>query len=253
MNPILEHINQLTEQVTHEQATLDDALFTLQAWTSRNAPLLSESDRTAFSQALAAEKSTQERDGVPYGDDQSLVASILRLHTMRLLYRYDHEHEQPDAIPAISAEENRAYQLASRKLQEAIRSSGQAINEARVDAAIANAHQLMGDSGANRRWLHDALSRLQTIANIDLRRLVEAIPLPPTPELNVLQKGLFLIFGIKPAEIARRNLDSLHQLAALQAGQIIEMAQLLATSFEAIEDSPGAIQAAALIDGLQKR
>lgn len=244
MNPITDTINKLTRDVLDRQETLDNALFVMQTWISRNAPILDDNARSGFSQTLANEKTAPAPDGVPYGDDQSLVASTLRLHTMRLLYRYDHDHD--GGLAEVLPDDN-PYRHGTYRLREALRSCERAINEARVDAAIANAHQIMGDTGANHRWLQDALAHLQAAAKLDLVRLVESVPPPPMPELNFFQRATFFVLGIKPAEIARRNLKSLRQLADLQTAQLIEMAQLLVTSFETINDQPGIAQATMLI------
>ena len=85
MATINQTIDKLTGSVTGGKQSLDDALFALQAWLDKNADALSETDRDTFSETLTAEKETEVRDGQPYGDDQSLVASVLRLHAMRLL------------------------------------------------------------------------------------------------------------------------------------------------------------------------
>ncbi len=246
MNSILDTISGLVEGVISKQETLDNALFVMQTWVGRNAPLLSEVERSEFSQTIAQEKSAPARDGVPFGSDESLVASILRLHTMRLLYRFDYDHQTTTDTPA----DDSTYSLGTRRLRDALRQNELSINEARVDAAVANAHQIMGDAGSNRRWLQDALARLQAAAKVDLIRLADSIPPPPLPELNLIQKATFFVFGIKPAEIARRNLKSLRQLAELQTAQIVEMAQLLVTSFEASGDEAGVSQSAALIKKL---
>lgn len=242
MNAITENIDRLTADVSAKRETLDNALFIMQTWVARNASILTDADRTIFSQTLATEKEPQQRDGSAYGDDSSLVSSILRLHTMRLLYRYDFEHEPPLA-KAIDD----PYDRGTRQLRIALHAAEQAINEARVDTAIVNAHQIMGDGGANHRWLQDALSRLQAATKTDLLRLVETIPSPTLPTLNLFQKATFFVFGIKPAEIARRNLRSLRQLAELQNTQLAEMAHLLLMSFEAIDDRPGVSQTLALL------
>ncbi len=234
--------------MTSQRELLDDALFVMQSWVTRNAPLMTEADRTDFSQALTSEKNPQQRNGSAYGDDGSLVASILRVHTMRLLFRYDAEH---DSI-AFDASDDTSYGRASRQLREALRNAEQAMNEARVDTAIANAHQIMGDANANHRWLQDALARLQAAAKTDLLKMVESIPPPAVPTLNIVQRAAFSIFGIKPAEITRRNLHSLHQIAELQTNQLIEMAHLLVSSFEAIDDQPGVTQSLALITRLHR-
>jgi hypothetical protein len=241
-----ETVNSLTIDVTARRQSLDDALFALQTWVDRNASLMGEADRAAFSETLAAEKDSQIRDGQPYGDDASLVASVLRLHAMRLLYRADEQRQGP-----IPLDDESRYGRARHRLQVALHEAELAINEARVDTAIANAHHILADRGANRRWLQDALTRLQPIAAKDLVKLADAVPAPELPPLNIMQRLAFRILGIRQEEIARRSLQSLRHLAELQHSQLTEMVKLLADSFDAIEDRPGAQQALALLAKLE--
>src|SRR5690349_19724792 len=87
-------IDTLTNDVVERRQSLDDALFALQSWFDKNVELMDADERISFSNRLNAEKDAAQRDGRPHGDDASLVASVLRLHIMRLLYRYD-ERQQP--------------------------------------------------------------------------------------------------------------------------------------------------------------
>jgi hypothetical protein len=237
-----ETINTLAEKVSTKAESLDDALFGLQTWIDQNAGRMTEADREGFSETLSTEKETATREGKPYGDDSSLILSVLRLHAMRLLYRFD---ERREGRPA--GDETTPYSRARYRLALALREAEMAINEARVDTAIANAHHILADHKANHRWLQDALTRLDTIAQKDLIKLAEAVPAPENLPLNVLQRIGFRVLGIKQEEIARRNLQSLRQVAELQTHQLIEMAKLLADSFDAIEDQVGARQALALV------
>ena len=238
-------IDTLTNDVVDKRQSLDDALFAMQSWFDHNVELMSEDDRVSFSGKLNAEKDANKREGQPHGDDASLVASVLRLHIMRLLYRYDEVHAQKP--PSL---DDSPYGRGRRRLQTALRETEMAINEARVDTAIANAHNIMEDRGANRRWLQDALTRLQTVGQKDLVKLASSIPMPPLPPLNPLQKAGFWVLGIKQEEIGRRNLQSLRQLAELQNNQLVEMARLLVESFSAIEDPIGTKQALTLLTEL---
>jgi len=238
-------IDTLTNDVIERRQSLDDALFALQSWFDHNVELMDDDERVSFSNKLNAEKDAAQRDGRPHGDDASLVASVLRLHIMRLLYRYDERHQ-----PATHPLDDSPYERARRRLQSALRETEIAINEARVDTAIANAHTIMDDRSANRRWLQDALTRLQTVAQKDLVKLANAVPMPNLPPLNPLQRAGFWILGIKQEEIGRRNLQSLKRLAELQNNQLIEMAHLLAESFSAIEDPIGTKQAMTLLTEL---
>ncbi len=244
MATINQTIEQLTGSVTSGKQSLDDALFALQAWLDKSADLISESDRDTFSETLEAEKDTQVRDGQPYGDDQTLVASVLRLHAMRLLYRLD-APRRPEAG------DDSAYGRAKYRLQLALRETEMAINEARVDATIANAHQILMDRNANHRWLQDALARLQGVAGKDLVKLADAVPIPEPIPLKIIQRLVFLVLGIKQEEIARRTVASLKQMAELEHSQLIEMVTLLIDAFTAINDGPGVQQAQALLAKLQ--
>jgi hypothetical protein len=75
--------------------------------------------------------------------------------------------------------------------------------------------------------------------------------MPEPPPLNILQRLVFLVLGIKQEEIARRTVQSLNQMAELQRTQLVEMITLLADAFAAIDDAPGAQQALALLARLQ--
>lgn len=237
-----ETIDSIGEQITSHKQSLESGLTALQNWFDENAPILTETERDSFSKRLSVEKETQVRDGKPYGDDRSLVLSVLRLHTMRLLYRYD---EQKRGKPTYA--DSSPYGRARERLQMALREVEMALNEARVDTAIASAHQILNDSRSNRRWLQDALTRLQTVSHKNLIQLAEAVPMPDPPPLNLLQRVMFWATGIKQEELARRSLASLRQIAELQNHQLVEMATLLVQSFAANNDTIGSEQAQALL------
>src|SRR5262245_6278607 len=195
---LVDTIKSLTEDTVAGRQTLEGALFALQAWTDRRAEFMTEEDRNQFSQILNEEKSAPEQDGKPRGDDSSLVASVLRLHAMRLLYRFDDLRERKVAP---SSPNDTPYGRATLRLQRALRETELAINEARVDTMIANAQNIMNDKGANRRWLQDALTRLQSVAQKDLIRLAESVPMPDLPPLNIVQRIAFRVTGITQQEI----------------------------------------------------
>ncbi|MCC7451803.1 MAG: hypothetical protein IT324_30620 [Anaerolineae bacterium] len=247
--PLLgETITDLTKAVTARRQSLDDALVALQQWVDHNAPLMTQAERDAFSETLEAEKDAAPHEGEPYSSDAALISSVLRLHAMRLLYRVD---ERRHGSPLEQPDPNSPYERARYKLQVALRETELAINEGRMDVAVANAHHILNNRGANRRWLQDALARVQTVASKDLIKLAESVPAPEPPPINILQRLMFLIFGIKQDEIIRRNMRSLRQLAELQHTQLLELAKLLADSFEAVGDRPGAKQAKALVERLE--
>jgi hypothetical protein len=238
-------INGLTDAIATGQQSLDDALFALQAWLDQNTGLMSEDELQAFSETVNAEKDTQVRDGQAYGDDRSLVASVLRLHAMRLLYR---RGEQKHAAP--KAHDNSPYERAKQRLHLAMREIDIALNEARVDTTIANAHNILDDQRANRRWLQDALARLQAISAKNTLKLADAMPAPDLPHLSFFRRLMFRVLGIRQEELARRSALSLRQVAMLQHEQLVEMVRLLADSFEAVGDGPGQQQALSLLTQL---
>jgi hypothetical protein len=239
---LVQTIQDLTRQAAEHKRTLDDALFTLQKWLDSNAPRLTDTDRAEFSALLSSEQEQPERTE---SDDASLIGSVLRLHAMRLLYRYDETQREP-----FKPEDDSLYGEGRFRLRVALREAELAVNEAKIDAAIGNAHGLLNNAAANRRWLHDALQRLQSVSKRNLVQMVEQIPMPETPSLTLPQKIMFRIFGIKQEEIARRSLSSLRQIAEMQTEQMQELAQLLVDSFRAADDSIGAKQAQTLIDQL---
>ncbi len=116
-------IDTLTNDVIERRQSLDDALFALQSWFDHNVELMDDDERVSFSNKLNAEKDAAQRDGRPHGDDASLVASVLRLHIMRLLYRYDERHQ-----PATHPLDDSPYERARRRLQSALRETEIAIN-----------------------------------------------------------------------------------------------------------------------------
>jgi hypothetical protein len=249
MPSLLSPLQDLVDQVASKKANLEDALFKLQTWIDQNAPALTEADRQEFATVLRAEKAEEPADAnAQKSSDRSLIASVLRLHAMRLLFRLDASRE---VTPLPAPEDDTIYAQKKHRLKLALQEVETAVNEARIDTAIANAHGLLGDTGANRRWLHDALIRIQTVAAKDLNRMAETIPTPPLPSLNLLQRIMFRVYGIKQEEIARRTLTSLRQIAALQTSQIAEMATLLADSFNAVGDKLGAQQALAILTRLE--
>jgi hypothetical protein len=242
---LLATIDQLTAEVNSQKQSLEAALFALQTWLEANAPTLSAADRTEFSQVLIQEK---KKPNQAESDDSSLIASVLRLHAMRLLFRYDAQQTAP-----LKPDDETAYEQAKYRLKLALREVETAVNEARIDTAIANAHHILGDKGANRRWLQDALIRVQTVAAKDLTRLAANIPLPETPQLTLWQRIMFRIYGIRQEEIAKRTVASLRQIADLQLTQMAEMATLLAESFNAIDDKLSAQQALAILGQLRTK
>ncbi|MBX3086828.1 MAG: hypothetical protein KF716_34665 [Anaerolineae bacterium] len=239
---LLATLDQLTADVASQKQSLEAALFALQSWLDANAPSLSPSDRTEFSQVLVQEKKNRTEG---QSDDTTLIASVLRLHAMRLLFRFDAQQAEP-----LKPEDDTAYAQAKYRLKVSLREVETAVNEARIDTAIANAHHILGDRGANRRWLQDALIRIQTAAAKDLHRLAESIPQPDTPPLTFWQRIMFRIYGIRQEEIAKRTVASLRQIVDLQNAQMTEMATLLAESFNAIDDKLGAQQALGILGQL---
>lgn len=233
--------------VAQKRRTLNEALTTLDQWVEQNAPTLTDEDRMRFSEVLQTEKEPETRDGESHGDDRSLALSILRLHAMRLLYRFDEGKRLRTELPPTDESD---YERAKRKLETALRQTELAMNEARIDTAIANAQGIFNDRNANRHWLNQALKRLQPLAQRDLLALANAIPAPEPPSLGIVQRLTLWVLRIKSEEIVRRNLNSLRQLAELQTQELAEMVVLLRQSFESIKDTLGVEQAQTLLKQL---
>ncbi|MBI5959107.1 MAG: hypothetical protein HY866_10255 [Chloroflexi bacterium] len=229
--PILnEKINTLTENVVSGQQNLEQALAALDDWIRTHGGGLSENERRTFSASLDQESTD---------DDRSLVDSILKLHTTRLLYRYDRAHIQP---PKFSDQQS-PYGKARVAFVDALSASEEGINEARIDVAVANAHQLLKSPEANRRWLDYALDRLPALASADMVALAEAIPAMPLPRLNVFKRLGLKVVGFNFERLAQENRDSMVTIARMQENQIVLLAHLVGTSFEAIREWPRANRA----------
>jgi hypothetical protein len=224
MTTLNEQIDSLTETVLSGARGLDDALGILDAWLGEHALALSPAERGAFSAALDADSTD---------DNRSLIDSVLRLHAARLLYRYDARQVAPPppprTPPGVYAESREAF-------SEALGRSEEAINESRIDIAIANAHHLLGDIHANRRWLNTALERLPALAAIDLVALAQDIPPMPPPRLTLWQRAGLKLMGVSLDRLAQRSRDDLATLARMQADQVILLAHLLGASFETIHE-----------------
>jgi hypothetical protein len=223
--PILnEKINDLTSKVIGDQSDLDQALAALDDWIRTHGAGLSERERRDFSDSLNQESTN---------DDRSLVDSILKLHTTRLLYRYDRTRTLP---PQFAGDQQSHYGKARTAFVEALSASEEGINEARIDVAVANAHQLLRNPAANRRWLDHALDRLPALASLDMVALAEAIPAMPLPRLNIAKRALVKLVGFNFDRLAQENRESMVQIARMQENQIILLAHLVGTSLEAIRE-----------------
>jgi hypothetical protein len=223
MPSLTNQIDTVAGSILQGQISLDDGLRDLGHWLDAHANALSQAERRAFSATL---------DQTSQGSNQSLVDSILRLHTTRLLYRYDKTTARSDPTPG----DPTPYTEARDKFTNALQESEDAINEARIDIAIANAHHLLGDIDANRRWLDDSLDRLPPLAATDLVALAQAIPAMPMPKLNWWRRFGLKLIGYNFDRFAAKNRASLTTIARMQTDQIIIMAHLIGTSYEAIRD-----------------
>jgi hypothetical protein len=216
-------IDSLTGAVLSGQCDLDSALTALGRWLDEHASDLTEGDRRAFSATLDQESTN---------DNRSLIDSVLKLHTTRLLYRHDHVH----AALQDAGTGQTAYAQASAAFTEALRESENGINEARIDIAIANAQHLLGNAAANRRWLDQALERLPRLAATDLVALAQAIP--PIPlKIHWLKRAGLKLVGFDFDRLARYNRESLAVIGRMQANQIVILAHLIGTSYAAIQES----------------
>jgi len=218
---LLDHIDTQTNAVLSGERSLDQALAALDRWFEDHADSLNEGERQAFSAALDRESSE---------DDRSLIDSVLKLHTTRLLYRYDNR------APSTSEDEPNPYTIARDTFSAALKRSERGINEARIDIAIANAHQLLGDQNANRRWLDTALNRLPDLAAINLVDLAERIPPMPPPKMGRLQRFGLKVMGLDLSRLADDNRQAFSKLAHMQINQLVILAHLVGISLEAIKE-----------------
>jgi hypothetical protein len=221
MPTLLETINALTDTVLSGSHELDDALKALEVWLADHADTLSQTERARFSAAIDRESDD---------NDSSLIDSILKLHTARLLYRYDSQRQPTPPEPRTG------YEIARQAFGRALRQSEEGINEARIDVAIANAQQLLGNENANRRWLDYALERLPPLASIDLVALAQKIPAMPPPRMNWFQRIGVKAMGFNFERIAAQNRDELAAIGRMQVNQLVIMAHLIGISFETIRE-----------------
>ena len=221
MPPLLEPIHALTETVLNNPDGLDDALVALEEWFDEHADSLTPEQRRSFSAALDVESTN---------DDRSLIDSVLKLHMTRLLYRYDRAHTRP-STPA----EN-DYTRARTAFTQGLEESEDIINESRIDVAIANAHHLLGNPAGNRRWLDFALDRLMPLAATNLVTLAEDMPTMPIPRMTPLKRIGLRFMGFNFDRLDQENRESMIIIARMQIDQIITLAHLLGSSFEAIRE-----------------
>lgn len=223
---LTEQIDVVSNEVLEGRAGLDDALEAVERWLHRHVDTLDRAEQRAFSDSLS-EASTN--------DDRSLVRSVLKLHATRLLYRYDTADTVIESPPHNDPNRQR-YLTARDAFNRAIHASEIGINEARIDVAIANAHHLLGNIASNRRWLQASLNRLPDLAATDLVALAEAIPAPPLPRLNRFKRFGVRLLGLNLERLAARSQQNLVKIAIMQENQIVLLAHLVGTSFEAIRD-----------------
>ncbi len=224
-----EQVTSLTETVLGGDHDLEAALSTLETWLNAHVRELRPEDRQIFSASLDVESTN---------DNRSLIESVLKLHLTRLLYRYDREHN-----PALLDPAEPGYGQARAAFVRALTESEDGINEARIDIAVANAHHLLGNRAANHQWLDKALERLPALAAMDLVGLAQAIPAIPLPGLGRLKRIGLKLMGFNFERLAQYNRDSLITVARMQANQVVLLAHLVGTSFEAIRERPRANRA----------
>jgi hypothetical protein len=217
-----EQVTTLTETVLSGSHDLEAALAAMETWLNEHVLDLNPADRQTFSASLDVESTN---------DNRSLIESVLKLHLTRLLYRYDREHN-----PALLEAGDPGYGQARAAFVRALTESEDGINEARIDIAVANAHHLLGNRPANRQWLDRALERLPALAAMDLVGLAQAIPAIPLPGLGRLKRFGLKLMGFNFERLAQYNRDSLVIVARMQANQVVLLAHLVGTSFEAIRE-----------------
>jgi hypothetical protein len=223
MTTLVEHIEALTSSVLTGHSGLDQALAALENWLDTHITTLTASERQAFSLSLEQETTN---------NNHSLVDSILKLHAARLLHRHELQYA-PDPVPDEAAN---GYTRARGQFEQTLRRSEELINEARIDIAIANAHHLLGNITANRRWLDSALTHLNDLAATDLVTMARETPLMPPPQVGPLKRIGLRLAGINLDRLAEYNRDNLALIGQMQNNQIVILAHLLGTSFEAIHE-----------------
>jgi hypothetical protein len=224
MPTLTQQIDSMTGDVLNGSHSLDEALTILGDWLNTSADTITGDERQAFRNALNEPSSN---------DTRSLVDSTLRLHVARLIQRREESGQQsasdPDDIDPTSD-----YARQRSQFETALLDTNRAIKEARIDIAIANAHNLLGDIDANRRWLSHALDRLPDLASVDLMTLAEQIPPRPVPRLNWFQRISLKLMGVSFERLAAHSLGNLTIIAQLQTNQIIILAHLTGVSLDAI-------------------
>ena len=226
-----EIIHSLTDAVLTGEYGLDDALAALETWLDTHAASLTQIERQQFSASLDEQGSN---------DDRSLITSVLKLHATRLLYRHDRRTSPPVSEPE---EAQNSYVRARSAFTQALSVSEDAINEARIDIAVANAHHLLANASANRDWLDSALERLPDLAAIDLIKLAEGIPAMPLPRMGPLKRLGLKLMGFNFDRLAQQNVESLTAIARMQVNQIILLSHLLGTSYHTIREKQRATRA----------
>ncbi|MBN1680388.1 MAG: hypothetical protein JW966_08840 [Anaerolineae bacterium] len=227
MTALNQLIDNLTGSVLIGSRGLEQALGLLERWINDHAAELTGEDRQAFSASLAQNGAYTP---VANGDNVSLIDSVLKLHTARLLHRMD-------AVSFEVLRHTAADDYTREEFAQVINVTEQELNDARIDIAIANAHHLLGDVAANRRWLQSALDHLPDLATIDLVAIAEHTPPPPPPRLAPLKRlGLNLI-GFSFNRLAQYDRANLVSMAQHQVGQIVILAHLVGESFNAIHDT----------------
>jgi hypothetical protein len=221
MPSLLEPIHSLTENVLINPDDLDGALVALERWFDENADSLSATERKSFSATLDVESTNNNR---------SLIDSVLKLHMTRLLYRYDRARSRTPPPP------QNAYTRARAAFTQALQESEDIINESRIDIAVANAHHLLGNSAANRRWLDRALDRLMPLAATNLVTLAQEIPAMPIPNMTPLKRLGLKFIGFNFSRLDQENRDSMVAIARMQIDQVVTLAHLLGMSFDAIRE-----------------
>jgi len=220
MTTLLEQIDLLTNIVLSGGRGLDEALAALEHWLETAS--IPPEEYKAFSASLDDESTN---------DDRSLIASVLKLHAVRLFYRAEGRTESRSELAS-----NSPYTQALDAFWQALGESEQAINEARTDIAIANAHQLLGDAHANRRWLDSALQRLPALATVNLVELARTVPPAPPPKIGIIKRMALALMGINLKKLARFGMEDRVVLAQMQTNQVVLMAHLLGISFMALRE-----------------
>jgi hypothetical protein len=232
-----EIIIDLATAITSNRTSLDDAVRSVESWVEHNASAVTEEDREHLGAMLRSTRMALTEES--HSNATWLVTSTLRVHALRVVCRF---HE--------GSNEKNGEEGAGARFRQALRVTESALREARADMAIAEMYRSLERSQSGARWLHEALTRLETVVPRDPIKLAALIPALELPRLSVLREALYRVRGLSQDEIARCRARVVTARAELQRRELVDMVQLLAASFAAVGDKPAARRALAILSEL---